>query len=193
MSIVSGLFAIVCLAAIVLYVLAWTDFFGDDLQLHMNMPGQFEFSNTGTLEYEDGITKVQLVEATAKLHFIDTPLPIARKLILILIGVCAFGMYIIWTFRQFVADVRGARIFTISNILSLQNISYAILGLWVYTIVFSRVAFYYLKPGLDIENVEIVSEFNNYPWMLMAALFLWVLSHILIRGLKLKQEQDLTI
>jgi hypothetical protein len=110
-----------------------------------------------------------------------------------MMGVCALMMYIVWTFRQFVSNVRSMNVFTISNILSLQNISYAILGLWVYIIIFRRVTYYYITARLDFENVEIASEFNYYPWLLMAALFLWVLSHILIRGLKLKEEQDLTI
>lgn len=193
MNIVTGLFAFVCLAAIVLYVMLWTGFLGENLQLHIDMPGQFSFSNAGTMEYEGGRVEVELVEATARLHFANTPLSIARKFILIMMGVCALMMYIIWTFRQFVANVRASKVFTISNILSLQNISYAILGLWVYTIVFRRVAYYYITARLDFENVEVMSDFNSYPWMLMAALFLWVLSHILIKGLKLREEQDLTI
>ena len=193
MNIVTGLFAFVCLAAIVFYVMLWTDLFGNDLQLHVDMPGEFSFRNTGTLEHEGGIAEVELVEARGRLHIVDTPLPIARKFVLIMMGVCALGMYIIWTFRQFVANVRALKIFTVSNILSLQNISYAILGLWVYIIIFRRVSYYYITARLDFENVEIVSEFNSYPWLLMAALFLWVLSHILIRGLKLREEQDLTI
>ena len=193
MNIITGLFAFVCLAAIVLYIMLWTDFFGNDLQLHISMPGQFNFTNTGIMEYEGGTAIVELVEATAKLHFINTPLPIARSFTLIMMGVCALMMYIIWTFRQFVANVRASKVFTISNILSLQNISYALLGLWVYIIIFRRVSYYYISARLDFEDVEIISEFDNYPWMLMMALFLWVLSHILIKGLKIKEEQELTI
>ena len=44
-----------------------------------------------------------------------------------------------------------------------------------------------------IDDIEVVSDFNNYPGILLAALFIWVLSHIFIRGLKLKEEQALTI
>jgi hypothetical protein len=101
--------------------------------------------------------------------------------------------YILWTFRQFVAQVRKGKIFTIDNILSLQNISYVLVGFWVYVIVVRRLTYYYLKPAIDIENVEFVSDFNNYPWMLLAALFLWVLSHIFLRGLRLQEDQDLTV
>src|SRR5210317_2082826 len=101
MNIITGLFAFVCLAAIVFYVMLWTDLFGNDLQLHMEMPGQFNFGNTGIMQYEGGTVEVEIVEATGKLHFINTPLPIARKFVMILMGVCALMMYIIWTFRQF--------------------------------------------------------------------------------------------
>jgi len=192
-NIVTGLFAFICLAAVVFYVMLWTDFFGNNLQLHIDLPGQFNFANTGTLQYEGGITEVKLVEASGRLHLIDTPVSIARNLILILLGVCTLMFYILFTFQRFVARVRAGEIFTISNILRLQNISYVILGFWFYVIIFRRVAYHQISTNVKIENVEIIGEFNYYPWMLMAALFIWVLSHILIRGLKLREEQDLTI
>jgi len=192
-NIVTGLFAFVCLAAIVFYIMLWTDFFGNDLQMHVDLPGQFSVCNSGTMEYSEGIMEVELVEASGRLHLVNTPTSIARQIVLILMGVCAMFFYILFTFQRFVTRVRAGEIFTISNILRLQNISYMLVGLWFYTIIFRRLAYHYFSKNVDIENVEIVSEFNNYPWILMTALFLWVLSHILIRGLKLREEQDLTI
>jgi len=193
MNIITGLFALVCLGVIVFYVLLWTDVFGNDLQLHIDMPGQVNFVNAGTMEYEGGRVAIELVEASTRIHFVNTPVSLARNFTLVLMGVCAFMFYILWTFRQFVARVREGKIFTIDNILSLQNISYVLVGFWVYVIVVRRLTYYYLKPGINIDNVEFVSEFDNYPWMLLGALFLWVLSHIFLRGLRLKEEQELTI
>ena len=39
-NIITALFAIVSIGLIVFYVMLWTDFFGNDLQLHVNLPGQ---------------------------------------------------------------------------------------------------------------------------------------------------------
>ncbi len=193
MNIITGLFALVCIAVIVFYVMLWTDFFGDDLQLHVDLPGQVNYIECGTMQYGSGEIDVELVEASSKIHFINTPVSLARNFTYILMGVCAFMFYILWTFRQFVANVRSGEVFTISNILMLQNISYALVGFWFYAIIVRRITYYLVSARLDFENVEIISEFNYYPWILLAALFLWVLSHIFIRGLNLKNEQDLTI
>lgn len=193
MNIITGLFLLVCVGVIVFYVMLWTDFFGNDLQLKVDMPGQVNFINEGIMEYEDGSINVELVEASTRIHFVNTPVSLARKFTLVLMGVCAFMFFILWTFRQFVARVRRGEIFTIDNILGLQNISYVLVGFWVYVIVVRRLTYHYLKPAIDMENVEFVSDFDNYPWMLLAALFLWVLSHIFLRGLRLKEEQELTI
>jgi len=47
--------------------------------------------------------------------------------------------------------------------------------------------------NLQFENVRITNEIPSYSGILMAALFLWMLAHIFITGVKLKQENDLTI
>ncbi len=193
MNIITGLFALVCIGVIVFYVMSWTDFFGDDLQLHVDLPGQVNFIESGTMQYVDGEINVELVEASSKIHFVNTPMSLARKFMYMLMGVCAFMFYILWTFRQFVANVRSGKVFTINNILMLQNISYVLVGFWVYVILSRRVTYYLVTSRLEFENVEIISEFNYYPWILLSALFLWVLSHIFMRGLKLREEQDLTI
>lgn len=192
-NIVTALFAIVSIGLIVFYMMLWTDFFGDDLQLHVNLPGQVNIVSPGTMEYDGATVNIELVEAVTRIHFINTPPSLARKFILILLGVCAFGGFLLWTFRQFIVNVRKGLIFTISNIILLQRISYTLVGFWIFLIVYMRTTYYLISARVEVDNVEIVSEFDNYPWILLMALFLWVLSHIFLRGLKLKEEQDLTV
>lgn len=193
MNITTALFAIVSIGLIVFYVMLWTDYFGNDLQLHVNLPGQVNIVSPGTMEYDGATVNIELVEAETRIHFINTPPSLARKFILILLGVCAFGSFLLWTFRQFIVNVRKGLIFTISNIILLQRISYTLVGFWIFLIVYIRTTYYLISARIEVENVEIVSEFDNYPWILLMALFLWVLSHIFIRGLKLKEEQELTV
>lgn len=194
-NIITGLFFLVSVGVLALYILLWTDFFGpeSDLQLHIDLPGQIEYVDCGTMQYVDGDIDIKLVEASTKIHIVNTPLPIARNLALILLGVCALMFYMLFTFRQFISNVRKGQIFTINNIMRLQNISYVLVGFWVLMIVYRRVAYHLITTRLDMENVEVVSNFNSYAGILLAALFIWVLSHIFIRGLRLKEEQDLTI
>jgi hypothetical protein len=193
MNVIMGLFILLCIAFIAFYVLLYTDFFGNDLQLHVRLPVKVSFLETGILPLAGTDIKVELVEATSKIHFFNTPMFLAKSFSHILFGVLCIGFFLLWTFRQFVANVRKGRIFTVSNISLLKRISYALLLFWLFTIVYTRSIYYYIAAPLKFENVEILHEFNNYPGILLAALFIWVLSHIFIRGLKLREEQDLTI
>lgn len=193
MNIITGLFVVVMLAVIAANILLYTDFFGNDLQLHVQLPGQVNFLETGILPMAGNDIKVELVEATARIHFFNTPVFIARKFGLVLLAVMIIGLIILWTFRQFVANVRKGDIFSIDNIYRLQRISYALVAFWFLMIIYPRISYYFISARLQFENVEILSEFDNYPGILLAALFIWVLSHIFIRGVKLQEEQDLTV
>lgn len=193
MNIVIGLFGLLCIAVVAFYVLLWTDFFGNNLQLHVHLPGQVDFIEAGLMPFAGQEVKVELVQASSKIHFFNTPAALARQFALIMLGVSALGFFLLWTFRQFVVNVRKGMVFTINNIILLQRISYTLVGFWLLMIVYLRVAYYFISARVEIENVEIVSDFNNYPGILLAALFIWVLSHIFMKGLKLQEEQDLTV
>ena len=61
MNIITGFFALVCVAIIVFYVMLWTDFFGNDLQLHVNLPGKVNYLQYGTLSLMGTDIQVELV------------------------------------------------------------------------------------------------------------------------------------
>ena len=193
MNVILVLSGFVALGLIVLYVMLWTDFFGNDLQLHMNLPGKVNYLQCGSMSMMGTEIKVELVEASARIHFFNTPTFLARHFVSILMGVVALGLFMMWTFRQFIVNVRKGLIFTISNIILLQRISYSLVAFWIIMIVYTRSAFYYISERVQIDNIEIVDDFDNHIGILLTALFIWVLSHIFMRGLKLQQEQDLTV
>lgn len=193
MNVILVLSGFVALGLIVLYVMLWTDFFGNDLQLHMNLPGKVNYLQCGSMSMMGTDIKVELVEASARIHFFNTPTFLARHFVSILMGVVALGLFMMWTFRQFIVNVRKGLIFTISNIILLQRISYSLVAFWIIMIVYTRSAFYYISERVQIDNIEIVDDFDNHIGILLTALFIWVLSHIFMRGLKLQQEQDLTV
>jgi hypothetical protein len=193
MNVLLVLSGLIFMIVIIVYGLLWTDLLGNNMQLHIDLPGKINYLENGLLHVNNSYINVELVEATTKVHFIDTPAFIARYFVLILLGVLSLGMFMLWTFRQIVVNVRKGRIFIVDNIVLLQRISYSLVAFWFIIILYRRLAFHYVTQNIHMESVEIVDDFNAYGGILIAALFIWVLSHIFMKGLKLQQEQDLTV
>jgi len=60
-------------------------------------------------------------------------------------------------------------------------------------IIYSRLFYYFIAKHIEFEHLVISGEFNNHGIILIVALLLWVLSHIFMMGVKLQEEQDLTV
>lgn len=193
MNVLLVLSVLIFLMVIIVYGLLWTDFFGDDLQLRIDLPGKINYLEGGLLMIGEKYVNVELVDATAKVHFINTPAFLARYFVLILLGVLSLGIFMLWAFRQIIVNVRKGLIFIADNIIMLQRISYSLVAFWFIMVIYRRLAYYYVTSNIHMENVEIINDIDTYGGMLIAALFIWVLSHIFMYGLKLKQEQDLTV
>lgn len=56
-----------------------------------------------------------------------------------------------------------------------------------------RIKYQTIAKHIEFKYVEIVEDFPNFAGLLMAALFIWVLSHIFMTGVKLQDEQNLTV
>jgi Protein of unknown function (DUF2975) len=192
-SIVFGLLATVFLGAIVFNILLYTDFFGNDMQLHILLPVKVDFLEIGNLRLNNQNIKIELVDATTRIHFFNTPGFIAKKFGIAMLCVSLFACYLTWTFRMFIKNVKDGEIFTLINIALLKRISYTLIGFWLFTVIYIRIAYYYIAKGLEFDNVFITDDIPDYSGILFIALFIWVLAHIFGTGLKLQQEKDLTI
>lgn len=192
-QIVFGLILVVCAGAIVFNVLLFTDFFGNDLQLHTRFPVKVNILEEGYLYLNNTNIKVELVEAVTQIHFFNTPMFLARWIGTALMLTIFFIMYIMFSFRRFIINVKKHLIFTEDNIQHLKNIAYAILGLWIFTIVYMRIMYQSVAKHVEFKHVEILNDYPNFAGLLMAALFIWVLSHIFMTGVKLQEEQNLTV
>ena len=188
-----GLLTTVFLATIAFNALLYTDFFGDNMQLHIDLPGKVDFLKTGNyhINYQD--VKVELVEASTRIHFFNTPDFITKKVGFVLLLVAFSATYLTWLFWKFIYNVRRGEIFNIKNISLLKKLAYGIAGFWLFTIIYMRIAYYYISMRLDFDNILISSDFSNYPGVLLMALFIWVLAHIFMTGVKLQEDNDLTI
>lgn len=192
-QIVFGLILVVCAGAIVFNILLFTDFFGNDLQLHTRFPVKVNILEEGFLYLNDTNIKVELVEGITQIHFFNTPMFLARWIGTALIMAIFFITYIMFSFRRFIINVKKQLIFTEDNIQHLKNIAYAILGLWIFTIVYMRIMYQAVAKHVEFKHVEILNDYPNFAGLLMAALFIWVLSHIFMTGVKLQDEQNLTV
>jgi len=188
-----GLLTIIFVAAIVFNVLLSTDFFGDNMQLHINLPGKVDFLEMGNLHINNQDVKVELVESSARIHFFNTPDLISQKVGFVILLITLGATYLTWIFWKFIYNVRRGDIFNIKNISLLKKLAYGIAGFWLFTIIYMRITYYYISMRLEFDNVVITDDFSNYPVVLLIALFIWVLAHIFMTGVKLQEDKDLTI
>ncbi len=192
-QIIYGLFILGCIAVIVFNILLFTDFFGDDLQLHTRFPVKVNILEEGNLYLNDMNIKVELVEGIMQIHFFNTPMFLARWFGSAMIIAAGIFMYMVFSFRKFVINVKRGVIFVEENIQHLKNIAYALLVLWICMIVYVRAMNSVIGSRIEFKQVEISGDYPNFAGVLMLALFLWVLSHIFMTGVKLQDEQNLTV
>ena len=188
-----GLTAFAFLLILLLNILLYTTDFGKEMQIQTELPVQVDFLEKGSLFINDQLIEVELVDATSKIHFIDTPEFITKKVgFVILLLILGMG-YLTWIFRTFIRNVKNGEIFTIKNIGILKKLSYGIAGFWLFTNIYMRVYYYLIVKHLKFENIHFTGDISNYNELLLMALFIWMLAHIFIVGLKLQQEKELTI
>jgi len=132
--------------------------------------------------------KLKFVNTANFLDFINPNDFFAKKVAPLLLIYFLVSTYLIWIIRKFLKNVNKGETFTIENIGLLKRISYVLVCYWILLFVSTQLARYYITGHLEIYKNFL---FNNL--ILWDALFLWVLAHIFITGLKLKQEKDLTI
>ena len=183
----------VFVAALIFNVLLYTDFFGNNMQLHVQFPVKIDFLETGTLSLNGQDVDVEFVEASSKIHFFNTPSFITKKAGIAILIVTSFAIYLLWVFRKFIMNVKNGLTFNIENISLLKKLSYGLLGFWLFSIIYMQFLYYYIAKNIEMANIRISHDFTDQSNVLLFALFIWVLAHIFITGLKLQEEQDLTV
>ena len=192
-QIIFGLLLIVGGGVIVFNIMLFTDFFGNDLQLHVQFPVKVNILEEGNLFLSGQNIKIELVEGITKIHFFNTPMFLARwfgSAMLIAMGII---IYLIFTFRKFIINVKQHTIFVIDNIQYLKNIAYGLFTLWLFAIVYMRIIYSVIGSRVEFNYVEIIQDYPKFSGLLLLSLFIWVLSHIFMTGLRLQEEKDLTV
>lgn len=167
----------------------------NDLQLHVGIPIAVDLLEKGTLDLNLSSTliNVEFTEMYGKIHFIDTPAFIGRIFSAFMLVIVVILFYIFFTFRKFINNVYDGIYFDFDNIALLKRISYAMVVTWVFTAIYAYFQYFFIVINLNFNSIEFTANVQTYPTILLAALFIWVLSHIFMKGCELQDETNYTI
>ena len=126
---------------------------------------------------------------------------------LLAVLIIGFTLTILKLWKNFISLVNQRRYFEVSTLKNLKYISYFLFGIGtslflieIFTdMIFSTSTSFSNESALNGRNiadnvVNIESSFSLSPIMLMLnGIVIWVLSHILIEGMRIKKENELTI
>jgi len=126
---------------------------------------------------------------------------------LLAVLIIGFTLTILKFWKNFISLVNQGKYFEVSTLKNLKYISYFLFGIGtslflieIFTdMIFSTSTSFSNESDLNGKNIDdnlvnIESSFSLSPIMLMLnGIVIWVLSHILIEGMRIKKENELTI
>jgi len=128
--------------------------------------------------------------------------PFVNRLLMFLLVTISAGLIlsILKFWGNFISLIKDEKYFEIDTIKNLQYISYLLLGIWTFLFIiefFSNIIFT-TSFSTDIianENENTIDNSFSLPpsIFLINGIIFWVLSHIIMEGIKLKKENELTI
>jgi hypothetical protein len=177
-------------------VLFYTGLSNDIGSYGRTLPVNIKISETGQLHHDNQTTILKLKAFTEDIEVVNPPRFITKKLVPGNLLIILIALYLIWIFRKFAKNVKNGETFSIKNISLLKRISYVLVVAWLAKTVYAQFLYFYITDHLKLDHIQIASSsflYNLNIDLLWQALIIWVLAHIFITGLKLKQEKDLTI
>ncbi len=187
------LYVLVFVAAIAFNIALQAEVLGDSLQIHVGLPVNVNYTEAGLLKIGNISQEVEFVEAIGKLHLLHTNPKLAKWFGAAIMCVLIIFMYIFIMFRRFIGNVHRGFVFERFNIRMLKNIAYGLVVLWFFSIIYSALFYYFIAKELVFEHLEISSKYDSFGILLVIALFLWMLSHIFMNGVRLQEDQKLTV
>jgi len=146
---------VTCCLAILLSLAIFTGILKKDLQLHVEMPVEVDFDEIGSGTFKSSSIDVEIVEASGKVHFIDTPWKLARILVIPLMLVFPFMFWLVRQFYLFIKNVKNGQVFAESNFKFLRKIGFGLMSLWLVMVVYMQVFYHSIVKNFRFENIEI--------------------------------------
>lgn len=147
----------------------------------------------------------QMKELKEYTNFNLVPFLIKLFIVLFIVTILILINTILRSWENFMSLVEQGRCFEIDTIKNLKYISFILTGIWAVlfisdiiteTIVFTSISFQNTindySPSESLNSFDASFSLPSLAYLLVATI-LWVISHILIQGIKLKKENELTI
>ena len=126
--------------------------------------------------------------------------PFLTKLLMVLFIVTILFLIntILRYWDKFMLSVKKGEYFEINTIKNLKYISFILTGIWLVLFIVEIITDITMSTSVNL-NDNIISEITDLGFSvpplsyLVVSMILWVISHILIEGIKIKKENELTI
>lgn len=101
----------------------------------------------------------------------------------------------VFYFKKFMKKINDGHYFNRDTIKNIRHISYLLFSVWLIKLLSSTLLNFI---SFDLIHMNPMSEFhiaNNFPSMaiLLSAMIFWILSHVFLHGVRLEEENELTI
>lgn len=192
-SIIYYLSALISVLGILFAFAILFGFLKDGLQLHIDMPVEVNIEEVGSAYFKGQKMEIQIVEAIGKVHFIDTPSNLARRLVIPMLIVFPLLFWLVFLFHRFMRNVREGRIFVKRNFQLLRMLGYSLMGLWLFTVLYMQIMKHTIVQSFIFEQIVISDSSRWFGGIFIGGLFTLVLAHIFLKGMQLEEENELTI
>lgn len=183
-----------CLFAVILGLTILTGLFNlNDLQLHVDMPVEVNFEEVGKAYFDGEEIEVEVVEAVGKVHFIDTPPKLARRLAIPLVVIFPFLFWLVYLFHRFIRNVSEGRYFEKRNFQLLRILGYSLMGLWLLMVIYMQIFKYTMVNSFSFKLIETGGDSRWFGGIFVGGLFTLVLAQVFLKGRELEEENELTI
>lgn len=126
--------------------------------------------------------------------------PLLTKLFMVLFIITILFLIntILRYWDKFMLSVKKGEYFEINTIKYLKYISFILTGIWLVLFIVEIITDITMSTSVNL-NDNIISEITDLGFSvpplsyLIVSMILWVISHILIEGIKIKKENELTI
>ena len=131
-------------------------------------------------------------------NFNVVPLPTKLFMVLFIVTILFLINTILRYWDKFMSSVKKGEYFEINTIKNLKYISFILTGIWLVLFIVEVITDITMSTSVNL-NDNIISEITDLGFSvpplsyLIVSMILWVISHILIEGIKIKKENELTI
>lgn len=181
---------IIILIANIMYVTVGYD---HNLPVQISMPIPVDVNEIGTVNIGEDVFNVQIVDAYGKMKFIDAPSIIMRWFVHVVLLTGLMGWFVIWRLKEFTYNIRNGKIFDLVNINKLKQVAYGLLALYITSRIYMGVLSIQFQNNLEMSSISLGSKLYDTDSIIIASVVLWALAHIFMKGVEMKQEQELTI